>query len=42
MSELDRISINDSYNQYKEYTNLPKLLKRYSLDEKMRVACLQS
>lgn len=42
MSELDWTSLNDTHNQYKEYTNLPKLLKRYSLDEKMKIACIHS
>ena len=42
MNDFDWTQVKDTYNQYKEYTNLPKLLKRYSLDEKMRIACIHS
>ena len=42
MSELDWKSFGDAHNQYKEYTKLPILLKRYSLDEKMRVSFINS
>lgn len=42
MVGLDWAKTSSSYNQYEEYLNLPKLLKRFSLDEKMRVACKYS
>lgn len=34
----EMLSVNKRYNQYADYSNLPKLLKRYSFDEKMRIA----
>lgn len=42
MAGLDWAKSTSSYNQYEEYRNLPRLLKRFSLDEKMRVACKYS
>ena len=42
MAGLEWAKPSSSYNQYEEYRNLPKLLKRFSLEEKMRIACKYS
>ena len=35
MAGLEWAKPSSSYNQYEEYRNLPKLLKRFSLEEKI-------
>ncbi len=45
MSELEEVEVRDvnkSHDQYCQYENLPKLLKRFSFQEKMSIATICS